>query len=387
MSDKEIKLDIQPQKRRVWRIVLFAIAALLVLGGVFVYVFRDRLPLDALRRELRYSAGDDTKQTVYSFDENNSNLYAPFGTGLAVVSNSGVTTFRKDGKQISVAQAQMTTPAVCGGEKLLLVFDAGGNRLYAATPKKGTVLDLTTEKPILDADLSEDGYICYAGSETGYKSVLNVYNDKQELVYRWLSASQFMPLCTVSEKGTYLAAETLGQNRAMFECSVTVFNTASSEEAQTVIPTGNELLYDLRFMNGDTICTVGESSAGWFRLDGSCVGRYDYSDSYLKDFSMEGNGFLTLVLNMFQAGSRSSVVTLDETGAELGRVGVEGQILDLAVNGDYAAVLTADMLTVYDKTLTPVSRLENNSGITHIILHKDGSAVLLSGGRGELYLP
>ena len=390
MSDKQKRIVLDPgaKKRRIRRIILFALIFVLVCGGVLLYVFRDRLPIDTLRRDLR-SLGFDVPEPEgkFSFDSNNFNLFAPFGSGLAVVSNSGVTTYDASGKQLSLTQVQMSAPSVRGGDRCLLVFDAGGSRLYSARPNSKTALDLTTEKPVFDADLSRDGYICYATSETGYKTVLNVYNDSRELTYRWLSASTFMPVCAISEKGTYLAAGTLGQRDGEYESSITVFRTDSGAEAQTVFPVGKDYLYDLTFFGADTICAIGESGVYLFGLDGASRGELLYGDSVLKDFSTEGDGFLTLILNTYQAGNHSSIVTVGAAGEELGRVGIEGQLLDLSVSGGYAALLTPEMLTVYDKTLTPVARRENTKGYTHAVQHADGSVILIADGRGELYLP
>lgn len=386
MSDNVSQFD-GSQKTGLWkRILLLILILLLIAACVAAYVFRDRLNLESLRRTVRYlNVKGDSGAGQFSFDENKTNQYVAFGDGLAVVSTTGVAAYTEKGQEFSLTQMPLVSPAVRTGEKTVLAFDAGGNRLIAVSTKSGPVLDLTTEKPILDADVSDDGCVCYAGSEPGYKSVLYVYNEDQALVYRWLSSSQFMPICAVSEKAQRLAAVTLGQKDGMFESSVTVFAT-SGEEAEAVWPVSNDMLFDLSFTGEDTLCAVGENAAYWFGGSGE-LKKYDYADCYLKDYDLTGSGFLALILNMYKAGNRCTVVTVDETGEELGSAEVTQQILGFSAAGEYVAVLTTDMLTIYDKTMSVFARKENASGATDVVMRADGTAILLAEDRGELYIP
>lgn len=383
MSDKTGKEN----KKALWkRLVVLLLVLVLICVAVAAFVFRDRLNLDAVRRKLRYlNVKNDAGAGQFAFDENSTNLYAPFSGGLAVASSTGLAVYNADGREYELLQTPLASPAVRAGEKTALAFDAGGNTILAVNGKSGQVMQQTTEQPITDADVSKDGCICYASSESGYKSVLYVYNDRQELIYRWLSSSQFMPICAVSEKGAWLAAVALGQNNGMFESAVSVFRT-TGEEAEAVYPISNDMLYDLTFTGEQSLCAVGENAAYWFG-GGEKLRRYDYEGRYLKDYDLTGDGFLTLVMNMYKAGNHCTVVTVDESGAELGSVNVDQQIVGLSAAGSYVAVLTAERLTIYDRSLEFYARTENSIGATDVVMREDGSAVLLCGDRGELYLP
>ena len=181
-----------------------------------------------------------------------------------------------------------------------------------------------------------------------------VYRDiafgPKNMIYRWLSSSQYLPLCTVSNGATYLAAVAMGQSNGIFQSSINVFRTNSGDVYKT-IPIGNDLIYDLEFVDSTTLLAVGESGAWWYTADGSETGSYDYDGSYLKDFDLGGDGFLTLSLNMYKAGNRYSVVTVGPDGGELGNLYVGEEILDLSAAGHYVAVLTASKLTIYDETM------------------------------------
>ena len=132
---------------------------------------------------------------------------------------------------------------------------------------------------------------------------------------------------------------------------------------------------------------MGESGAKWLDVSGNLLADYTYNGAYLKDFDFGGDGFLSLIVNMYKAGNHCSVVTVDKTGTELGSAELDVQILDFSAAGEYLAVLTAEKLTIYTSAMKPYFEQANTTSATNVIMRADGSAVLLGGGRGEIILP
>ena len=208
MSDNVSQLHAQKHPGLGKRIAVFALLLVLVTGGVAAYVFRDRLNLDALQRYVRYlNVSEDSKTGRFVYDESNSNRYADLSGGLSVASATGLSLYDKDGVETASIQASMSAPVLKTGGEIAMAYDTGGNTLEAASQKNGSVLHISSQKPILDADIASDGSICYLSSESGYRSVLYVYNSQQALIYRWLSSSQYFMRCTVSSGAKYAAAE------------------------------------------------------------------------------------------------------------------------------------------------------------------------------------
>ena len=387
MSDNVSDFKVQPKKTIVKRILLFVLIGLLVIGVICLYVFRDVLNLDAAKRFLRYlRTSDEHASASFTFDASNANQYANFRDGLAVASTTGLSSYDKNGSEIAIVQTPMMSPAIRTGGRYVMAFDAGGTKLNLMTNRAGSLLELSASAPILDADLAEDGSVCYSTSDVGYKSVLCVYNSDQQLIYRWLSSSQYMPVCAVSEKAEYLAATTLGQRDGMFETGISIYRT-DSEDVFKTIPMGSELIYDLSFWDKSTLLAVGEQSSRWIGMNGATLGTYSYNGAYLKDYDAGGDGFLTLVLNMYKAGNRYSVITVDSDGVETGRLSSDVQILDFSADGKYVAVLSATKLSVYTQDMKPYAEADNLIGATNVIMRADGSCILISGDHGSVFVP
>lgn len=369
------------------RVVILAVVVVAVCCLIALFLFNDHLNLDTVLRWGKYlMTGRDGEAVTYTFDSHSSNRYEAFEEGLAVASIGGLNIYDKDGDEDLVMQKQLELPALMVNEDMALAYDVGGHSLVALHKKRGPVLDLDLTHPILDAYLSEGGTVCLSSSESGYRSVLSAYNDRQELIYRWLSSSTYFPCCAISSDGKVMAAVALGQTEGAFESTLCLFKT-DSEQIQSRIGLGNDLIYDLAFLSDELLCAVGENAIQFVSLSGDIVGVYPYDGAHLKDIDLGGDGFLTLTTNKYKAGNRFSLVTVNERGKELRYLFVGKEILDLSACGRYIAALTPGKLTVYTRSLAVYYEITDVSDVTSVVMRKDGTVLLVRAGEAELYVP
>ena len=389
--DNVTQLDLdqppEPRKGLIKKIVLFSAAIAAVCSVLALILFTDGLNMDSIRRWVKYmNVSENGTYGTYAFDSHGSNRYGEFDDGLAIASVSGLNTYDENGGERFIVQEQLALPQLLLNDQLAVAYDVGGHSLLAVDRKNGEVLRLKENRPILDADLSSGGYLCTSSSASGYKSVLSVYNPNQDLIYRWLSSTTYIPLCAVSPDGKQMAAVALGQSDGVFESSIHIFAT-NSEEIQQTISLGSELIYDLMFVDGSTICAVGEDSVIYVSASGELLGSCTYGENYLKDFNSGGNGFLTLSLNMYRAGNRYSLLTVDNRGRKIAELYLGSEVLSLSANGRYIAVLTPEALTIYTENLSVYHETVETGNATAVLMREDGSVLLLGNGQGRLYIP
>ena len=390
MSDNvtELELDSAPKGKGLWKKILaLAAVVLVVLSVLAVILFRDSLNLDNLRRWVKYmNVNDSVGFGTYSFDSHSSNRYCSFDDGLIVASVSGLNAYDENGGELFVLQKQMALPEIMVNGDLALAYDVGGNALVALHARNGEVLRLDESRPILDADLSTGGAICLSSSASGYKSVLSVYDNQQQLIYRWLSSTTYIPYCAISPDGKMLAAIGLGQSFGTYESTLYFFRT-DSEEVQMTVSLGSDLVYDVMFTDSGNICVIGETGVQYVDQKGEHLGTYVYEEPYLKDYDAGGNGFLTLSVNMYRAGNRYTLVTVDEKGQKIAESYIGQEILDLSACGRYIAVLTSEGLTIYTQDLSIYDETIETGNATAVVMREDGSVLLLGNGQGRLYVP
>ena len=90
---------------------------------------------------------------------------------------------------------------------------------------------------------------------------------------------------------------------------------------------------------------------------------------------------------MYKAGNRCTVVTVGSDGKELGSLYFSEEILDTSSAGGYVAVLTANGMDLFDKSMERTASLDTTQGATAVLTRPDGTVVLLSGGTGRVFTP
>lgn len=376
MSDNVTKLNAVPKRR----LVLLIVAAVVVTLALVLLLFSEQLDLASLGRKLRYGG----ERQTYSFDAHSSNRFAPYGDGLAVVSTGGLKAMGGDGKTLLTVAQPLSEPAVQTGRDVTIFWDIGGETLTAARGGE-QVFTFKTDGAILDADISSGDTMCIAASEEGYKTVLRVYDRSRKETYRWFSSSRFFSVCAVSPDGRRMAAVSLGQADGVFESTLCWYRT-DEENVQQMLSLGDTLVYDLRFLDRDTLLIVTESGVRIVSADGRTRGEYDFAQRYYRGCAY-GDGFTLVALDLFQAGNRSVIVTLDDSGKLLGEYYTEAELLDVDVCGRYCALLTAQSLTVLRRDLGVYAETDNTTMATSAVLRGDASAILISDRSAVEYVP
>lgn len=389
MSDKVTPLHPERERRRKLRRRILSLVGLVifVLLIVAVILFHQQLNLDRIRRFITYLNVDtDGDYGNYTYESHNSSAYRAFDGGLAIASVTGLKLYGPDGVELASAPCSMTTPAMDTGDHIAVAWDAGGTALCGASTDDGQVLDLITEQSLLDVDISKEDQIAYAVAADGYRTVLTVLDDNQKEIFKWYSSSSYLPLCAVSDGGAQLAAVALGQSEGSFESRLLLLDTSVEDQEGTTASLGNQLIFDLDYL-GSHLCAVGENSLLMVSGSGEVLGEYDYGGSYLMDYSLGGSGYAVLSLNEYRAGSRYSVVTVDDNGQELASAYLGEEILSVSAAGNYVAVLTAGKLLIYTSDLQLYSETEETAGASCAAMRADGSVLLIGSDSAQLYLP
>jgi len=195
-----------------------------------------------------------------------------------------------------------------------------------------------------------------------------------------------MPVCAASPNGKRVAAVGLGQQDGAFRSTLYLFHT-DSEEPEHETSLGGGLVYDLHFVSDNRICAVGEDAVYWLNGNGEVQSTYDLTSWYLEDYDLGGDGFLLLSLNMYKAGDRCSVMSVDYDGNQLGSLFVGAEILDISANGKYAAILTTENLIICHKDISEYHTVPNTWMATSVVMRDDGTAYLMTGNTAELFIP
>ena len=374
MSDKAEIIQVPKKHGRRW--LIFALAVLLVAVLLALFFLDRSTELDGIKRFFRYLGADGA-----SFPVENG-VYAVMDDYLAAASGNAVSLYDDEGTvraRCEISGRQELTLKSRGD--FLLVYEIGGTEL--------TLLDSNGQKrctaavgSIYDADLAGNGSFAVLSAGDGCRAVLEVYSASGELRFRHSSATRNLCACAISPDGSYVSAVALGQEKLELSSSALLFATDSTEPVGE-LPLGAQLVYDLAFLEDDRLCAIGETSLAFFTAEGILLRKYPENEGDLCAYSF-GDGFLAAVYDLYdQEGC--GMMLLDTDGKNAGFCRVTAP-LSLNTCGSYTALLTADGLSIYDRSLRTCAETERG-GFLAAYARSDGTAFCLDGSQATLFIP
>lgn len=367
----------------------FLVSTSFVLLAIGAVVYRDELNYDAFKRYFAYRSLErsDTGQTE-SF-RHDSGVYAQFtdlSEDLFLASSGGVKIYSAGGINYFTDSVVLSSPITEVSGNFAIVYEAGGSRVRAYSGRKLIFSDeLESTRNILSANINTQGQLILTTEETGYKGSVTVYNTDFSPLLSLRLSSRFIFDAVLTDDGKTIGVLTAGQAGTAFETALFLYNLTQDDPYATV-SLSSDVNLDLVW-NDNAFWAISNSSLTTVDSAGKTLGTYDFSSSYLKAFSLEGDGFATLLLGKYRAGTQATLVTIDRNGNVLASLELNEQVLSLESTGRYLSVLTASGLHVYTKNLNHYSSLEETAGIRDVVLRSDGTAYLLDTESAHLYIP
>lgn len=372
------------------RLLLFLLALALLLAGVTAVVFRDRLNLDSIKRWFHYRSlilSDSGQAESFPYEGDLTDTFATLNGDLLVCSGNAISLYSGSGTRYVSQSVSMAHPVVDTNGTLAVVYDAGGDELYVLGQRQ-LVWQAEGLSSILSARLNRSGQLTVVTQADGYRGAVTVYGTDYKPIVTVNLSSAYVMDAALSDDGKTLSILTVGQEDGAFASTLSLY-ALNTTQGGAFVPDvscslGNNVILATRHTD-DAVWSLGNQGLSVTDHSGVSVSA-DWSDRYLKRYTLSGEGYATVLLGRYRAGSQAELVTIDSAGARRS-VDYNEQILSLAAAGRYVAVLTGDRLDLYTSDLELYASLEGTQGARGVLLMNDGSAILLSAGSASYYVP
>jgi len=356
-----------------------ALTLLLVALALLVFLFRDQLRGENLRRTFGREVQETLETEAYAYESGIDQVYAAVGDGLAVASGSAVQLLDDAGKTVFKQLVSYGAPAVFTGKDAALFCDIGAKNAVWAS-RSGESRTLTPAGTLLTAAMNQSGYYILVTEAAGYKALVSVYDSDGALLYEWWSGTGYVICAALSPDNRLLAvlcAENGGGKLHLF--------SLSSDKELNGASFPNELPFDLCFQGSDTICVLSEQGLHFFDIDANPLGFHDFGSYYLTDYCLSGEHFAVVCLNAYRAGAGGMLMTVNRSGEVLGWVELDKDVLSLDARGRQVLVMTASSLELYGQSMGLQRSHEALMTARKALLRSGGDVLLLSAYAAERF--
>jgi len=369
-------------------VLLFLLVLGVVCGVVFAAAWRDGTGFDAILRRLSYGASASAGDAGFTYDAAGDNRFALVGDGMAVLSGTEFQVLDGDGKRVYSVKVNMDSPALAAGGGRVCAYDVGGTELYVAGPS-GELFRLEADEaePYISVTLNGKGWLAVTAEKKGYKGSVHVYDAGGGDVFEFWSSSRFVTAGWVTEDCKALAAVTLGQSGGVFVSNVGFYELGrDAKEPQASYDIRDGLVLEL-CQKGTNLAALTDTGLSFGSRSGELEAEYRFDGQYLREYTLDGDGFSALLLNRYQSGSVGRLVTIGDDGAEIASLDIREEVLSLSAAGRYLAVLYTDKLMIYNRELQPYATLAGTGSARAVLAREDGSALAAGADTARLFLP
>lgn len=322
---------------------------------------------------------ETVKSAKFSFDAYSDNVFEELNGGLVAVSASAYQVFDSTGEIVGRGTKAFSNPAADSGTGGAVLWSQGGKDVMMVA-ENGATKVLDSENAVISAAINDNGYVAVASEQSGYKGMVTVYDPQGEAVYKWFSGSGYLVDAAVNNSNTGMAALTVSDNGSRL-----VAYSFGSEEEQGAYNESESVYFDMGYIAENRICAVSDSKAVF--VSGKCEynAEYSYDGWYLKDYSLEGNGYAVFVLGKYRTGGETMVVSVDGSGNVKGSVSVSSDVRAISVRGKYIAVTCTDSMALYDSELGEIGRIDDAAGVEKALAGTNGKLIAVSANGAVEY--
>ncbi|MDE7242470.1 MAG: hypothetical protein K2O18_00610 [Oscillospiraceae bacterium] len=365
------------------RMLLAAVVIVVLVAALTA--MEDGIHFAGLRRWIMYGNSSATQDFhVYAADTNNR--YGYLGTGLLIAGPNTIQLFQANSETAYELPVSIKTPQMSVGTKLAAVCDVGGSAVYVLD-QTGLLRTLKTEHELVyySARLNSSDYLAVTEQKNGYKAAVSVYNASGEQVFCFDSYDNYISDALVTADCRSVAAVSLEPKGGVFASRLLVYDleSASLSGSKTI---SDGLVLDFTCSRDRLLCLCDKRFV-ITTLSGETLLDRAYGNLYLHDYALDGRDFAALLLGRYQAGNICTLTTFDLNGAEIAKLELTEEVLDISAAGDWLAVLYDDSLVLYTRDLQETARLDGTDYAGQIQMEENGTVLMISGSSAWRFVP
>jgi hypothetical protein len=329
-----------------------------------------------------YDADADAAVTgQIPFDEGRDTIVALADNCLVTLSPTRFVMHNRTGRELISRAVSFETPALAVAGGKVIAYDRSGRGAFVA--ESGAIRE-ELDIPVLTAAGNARGQFILVTSESGYRSVAQLYDNRNRLTYKWYSAERYIVAASLSPSGRRMAVASVGQHGETVAARITFLEPGSAEPLGFA-DIGGEFPLAIYSPDNNHVCVLTEFGVYFYTDSGEYLGHYPFGGLMPLSVQMTDQAvFLQLGRNA--RGQHSRLICISYTGAELGGAQfMEGPDAFIA-EGRRCAVLEAGGLTRFSLDGTELTAEHLGlSGARNLLLSQEGGILLLYSGYAEWY--
>ena len=305
------------KKAAIYRYFRYGILILLVVFLIgMLNLFREEITVENFRyliRNVNFELRTELGETgSISYDSNPLNTFAIYKSSLAQLSDRRLAIYDSSGRTSYTGSPDYSSPALASSDKYLLAYDRSGGQ-YSLYTGFSQVHSASTDYPISDADLSDDGIYVIATRSKDYFGVVEVYSSSFRLMNK-IQKNKYVASVDLSDDGETLliASYYVGKNGICTELMVLSIYSDTPSLLTTVEGT---LPLEATWISEEQFVLVCDRGVKFYERNGKLYNEYDISQINVIEYTVSPeNAQIALLYKEASDTSVYHLCVLDQKG-------------------------------------------------------------------------
>lgn len=238
------------------RLVGFIILALIILLVIILYVvyaanedFRKYLDLNVLNKDIE----ENNLKTIEIEDYDKSNIFA-FSKYIAILKNNSLVTYSSSGKKEVENKIEISNPIINSNGKFLMIAEQNSSKAYLLSDNT-IKWEKDLEGSITRISVNSNGYSALILSGTAYKSVVILFDDSGNELFRTYLSSTIAVDISISDDNKYLSVAEVNTSGTLIQSNIKIISVekAKLEPSEAIVYTynapSNSLILNIKYQN------------------------------------------------------------------------------------------------------------------------------------------
>ena len=264
------------------------------------------------------------------------------GNVAMLLSDTHISGYTSSGKEIFSIQHDYSVPSLETSKARSLVFNRNSTG-FTILNNGGAVMKRNLDKPILCADIAENGTLAFVTKSEKYSASVDIYNKKLKHKFSWYLVDGLISDVTLSKNGKFVAIAVLKAKDGSFSSEIYCFNTRSENPLFKISVEGAPVLslQNISSKYFSYVTNAGVSYVKWRNGQQIAFNEAGLSPSFYKNCN--GN---SLVVYGKNTSSVVKIISLNAT--EKSRFVYNGLIDDATLSGKTIYILKGNKIFSFD---------------------------------------
>ena len=324
------------------------IASALVVAFITVLVLSlvGVIPMDALLIRIRVALSGEDKNFPITVNTDSIVTNDIMNDGLILLTSQNVILYDSKGRENYTVSHIYSKPGISVNEDRAIVFDRGGTS-YMLLGKKEMIAEGEAESKILCGYYGSDNSYAIASLGDKTTSTLNVYNKKNEVIFKWNCSKEYISSVTISDNGDYIGVTVMGAENGEIFTTVYFFGVDFKEPLASYRIKGAAPVA-IKFTDKDILTVI--TDIGIYAVDKDTakttkVGSFYSSEFTCCDISRKGDYLVALA----KYGSKNvfEINMYNSEGEKQLTIPVNSEVKASYITDKYIVILAEDQILVY----------------------------------------